>query len=164
MLTVHGDLAIANVYAPAMTSDDPAQAERRATFRSAFLEALECRCRALHASGLRVLLIGDLNIAPSALDSARQLQAGAAANLTLEPSPARRWLQRLLDPTAGPFRFVDTFRALHPHARGAYTCPPPPARSRSPAPAALASCHRARRSQLLPRGGGGGQAQLRLSH
>ena len=124
MLTVHGDLCVFNVYAPAITSEDPVQAERRAEFKAAFFEALEMRARSMLAAGLNVLIIGDLNVAPEAIDSARELQAGhsAAAAAAAAPRPSRQWLSRLLAPPAPTVPFVDAFRALHPHARGAYTC------------------------------------------
>ena len=98
MLTVHGDLAIFNVYCPAITcdaEDDPEKWQRRVEFKATFLAALEERSRSLLATGLRVLIIGDMNIAPERIDSARRMEAGAPAE-PLEPSPSRDWLAALL--------------------------------------------------------------------
>ena len=47
VLTVHGDLAVLNVYVPAVTSDDDEKRERRSEFKAAFLGALERRCQDL---------------------------------------------------------------------------------------------------------------------
>ena len=121
VVTVHGDLAVLNVYAPAVTSSDPAQAERRAEYKAAFFAALERRCRDLLADGLRVLAIGDFNVAPEPIDSARELEAGG--RFSPQGSPSRAWLQQLLRPTdAAAVPFVDAFRELHPQARHAYSC------------------------------------------
>ena len=128
VVTVIGDLAIVNVYVPAVTSDDPVQAEKRAEFKAAFLRALERRCTALLREGLRVLCLGDFNLTPAPIDSARELQdAAAAAGLSTRARPSREWLRALLKPPAaaleqGAPTFVDAFRALHPTAREAYTC------------------------------------------
>lgn len=125
VVTVIGDLAIVNVYVPAVTSDDPVQAEKRAQFKAAFLVALERRCKDFLYQGLRVLCIGDFNITPAPIDSARELEHSSAA-----PSPrswSREWLRAFTKPSAAALEqgapcFVDAFRALHPTAREAYTC------------------------------------------
>ena len=76
--TVHGDLAIVNVYVPAISAAEESEAfERRRAFKAAFLSALERRCAELLSQGLRVLVIGDFNIAPAPIDSAREMQASA---------------------------------------------------------------------------------------
>ncbi len=124
VITIHGDLAILNVYVPANSSDDPARQEERLAFKAAFLRALERRARSLLAEGLRVLIIGDFNIAPNRIDSARELQAQQPSGATR----SRVWLDELLHPrnnaNGGPPRtpFADCFRMLHPTAREAYTC------------------------------------------
>ena len=120
VVTVHGDLAICNAYVPANTSDDAAQQERRMTFKLAFLRALERRARRLLADGMRVLLLGDFNIAPERIDSARRMQSREAA---APPGPSTLWLHQLMRPSAdGRTPFADAFRVLHPTAREAYTC------------------------------------------
>ena len=43
VITIHGDLAIPNVYVPANSSDDPAQQEERLAFKAAFLRARRAR-------------------------------------------------------------------------------------------------------------------------
>lgn len=88
VITVHGDLAILNVYVPAVTSADPVQAARRAEYKAAFLSALERRCRSLMEEGLRVLAIGDFNVTPEPIDSARELEAAGRPGAH-EPSPSR---------------------------------------------------------------------------
>ena len=58
VITLHGDLAILNLYVPAVTGEAGSEAaERRAAFKHRFLRALEARCRGLRAAGLRVLAI-----------------------------------------------------------------------------------------------------------
>lgn len=126
VITVLGDLAIVNVYVPAVTSDDPLQAERRAEFKAAFLAALARRCTALLRQGLRVLCIGDFNITPAPIDSARELQ-DATGGPTARSRPSREWLRAFMRPPTAAIAqgapcFVDAFRALHPKARDAYTC------------------------------------------
>ncbi|KAL3928357.1 MAG: hypothetical protein SGPRY_002419 [Prymnesium sp.] len=119
LLTIHGDLAIFNIYAPALTSDEPAQVEQRGGLKADFFEALEARARAMVRGGLHVLLAGDFNIAPTPMDSAREQERRENGS---EPTGSRQWLSKLLKPPPPIPPFVDTFRALHPHARHAYTC------------------------------------------
>lgn len=123
VLTVHGDLAILNVYVPAVTSDDDEKRDRRTDFKAAFLRALERRCHQLLDEGLRVLVVGDMNITPARIDSAREMQEAP------EPSgshsrPWRTWLSQLLNPPldSGRTAFADCFRLLHPTQPRAYTC------------------------------------------
>jgi exodeoxyribonuclease III len=124
VLTVHGDLALLNVYVPAVTSDDDEKRERRAEFKAAFLRALERRCRTLLDEGLHVLIVGDMNLTPARIDSARELQAPPELDAV---RPGRQWLSQLLRPAAGSSScsgraaFVDCFRQLHPTER-VYTC------------------------------------------
>ena len=123
VVTVHSDLAIVNVYVPAVTSDDEDKAARRHEFKLAFLRALERRCDALLSEGLRVLVIGDMNVSPARIDSARESQQPPPP--PSQPlSPSRAWLRSLLRPPAGATqpKFADAFRVLHPLAAHQYTC------------------------------------------
>ena len=137
VITLHGDLAILNLYVPAVTGEAGSEAaERRAAFKQRFLRALEARCRGLRAAGLRVLAIGDFNIAPAAIDRAMEAARadeaehegrGAAGEGRVRPS--RAWLRALLrdggdgdgNGDGAPF-FGDCFRMLHPRKEGAYSC------------------------------------------
>ena len=109
VITVHGDLAIFNLYVPtlgkdASTEEEVAARHRREAFKLDLLRAVELRAAALRAAGHRVLLIGDFNIAPHAHDRATEAQhaggaggaGGAAASSGVPSSLSRRWLHRML--------------------------------------------------------------------
>jgi len=71
VITLHGDLALFNLYVPSLGggSSESEEAEEKARQREAFkldfLRAVELRAAALLAAGMRVLLLGDFNIAAS---------------------------------------------------------------------------------------------------
>ena len=145
VITLHGDLALFNLYVPSLGggSSESEEAEEKARQREAFkldfLRAVELRAAALLAAGMRVLLLGDFNIAPFAADRAKEGEAPQ----TGVSSRSRQWLQRLLLGRGGPDpappapgvrhgvghgagqgteQYADCFRLLHPSRQQAYTC------------------------------------------
>lgn len=116
-----GGFVLVTVYCPAVTSADEEEARIREAYKLDFLAAVEIRYRALLAGGRRVILCGDWNIAPAAIDTARA--ASALISATFLSNPSRAWLSRqLVDDGEERALLVDVFRRLHPDAKGAYTC------------------------------------------
>lgn len=124
-VTDHGAFILFNVYAPAVTSDDPAQAAERGRFKMRFFHALQRRWEGVVAAGRAVVVVGDLNVAPAPLD---------CPELRPEPEfygperPHRAWMRALLGNGAPPegmppprATFIDCFRACHPAREGAFT-------------------------------------------
>ena len=79
-----------------MTSSDEREAEARAEFKRDFLDAAAIRWSALRAAGRNVVLCGDWNVSPAAIDSAhapaRRSPAEDAAFVA--SNPGRAWLAR----------------------------------------------------------------------
>ena len=132
-----GVFVLVNVYVPAVTSADAEEAEARSAFKRDFLTAVEIRYRALLAAGRRVVMCGDWNIAPTALDTAHAppMTGPGAAEAFVRGNPSRAWLRRQLvgDDGAGSGfgldrteddrgRMIDVFRRRYPTLKGAYTC------------------------------------------
>jgi AP endonuclease-2 len=129
VITDHGAFVLYNVYAPAITSDDPAAAAARVAYKARFFAALEARWRGARADGRAVVVVGDLNVAPAAADTAEPGPPGAFYAGGGARGGARAWLRALLAPERAPAAgsaaavgFVDCFRAFHPGARRAFTC------------------------------------------
>ena len=157
VITLHGDLALFNLYVPSLggASSDSEEAEEKARQREAFkldfLRAVELRAAELLGAGMRVLLLGDFNVAPFAADRAKEGEAPRAG----AGSRSRQWVQRLLLGGGGPApapapalggawsgeacsggahwaepgeeepgtgQYADCFRLLHPTRQQAYTC------------------------------------------
>lgn len=112
VLTDHTHFVLINVYVPATS------VPTRAAFKLSFLHALSAKITALNNCGRHVILVGDLNICPSRIDSAER------ARLPPDPEwdhrPGRMWLSRLVTPPHGPL--IDGFRLSHPVQRDAFTC------------------------------------------
>ncbi len=85
----------------------------RLDFKFAFYEAFLARLNALRAAGRDLLFMGDLNVAHTEADVARPNEAIKGTGFLPEE---RAWLDRY-----AAEGYVDSFRALHPHAREAYT-------------------------------------------
>ena len=83
----------------------------------AFYELLEERARKLVASGVEVVILGDLNASPGRLDTWQP-----DADPLFDQRPHRVWLRRLIGLGDGPAGFVDLFRHFHPDQPAAYTC------------------------------------------
>ncbi|KAL6846698.1 hypothetical protein ACP4OV_024146 [Aristida adscensionis] len=99
IITDHGHFVLFNIYGPAVEEDDK---ERK-------------RWEHLLALGKRVLVVGDLNIAPASMDR-------CDAPPGFEKQMFREWLRSMLREHGGPF--FDAFRSKHPESclTGAYTC------------------------------------------
>ena len=98
MVVDFGVFVLVNVYVPAVTSADAEEAEARSAFKRDFLTAVEIRYRALLAAGRRVVMCGDWNIAPTALDTAHAppMTGPGAAEAFVRGNPSRAWLRRQL--------------------------------------------------------------------
>lgn len=83
--------------------------EYKLDFYSAFLEHVN----GLRARGQNVVFMGDLNVAHNEIDLARPEEAMKGTGFLPEE---RAWITRFID--GG---YVDTFRALNPDLRGAYS-------------------------------------------
>ncbi|KAL9275728.1 DNA-(apurinic or apyrimidinic site) endonuclease 2-like protein [Drosera capensis] len=112
MITDHGHFVLFNIYGPRADPDDA----ERIQFKSAFYKVLQKRWDFFQNHGRRIIVVGDLNIAPSAID-----RCDAAPDF--EKNEFRRWFRSLL--VKGGGCFLDVFREIHPERRDAYTCWPP---------------------------------------
>jgi exonuclease III len=98
VLVDFGAFVLFNLYVPAVTSSDEREAEARAEFKRDFLDAAAIRWSALRAAGRNVVLCGDWNVSPAAIDSAhapssaRRSPAEEAAFVA--SNPGRLWLAR----------------------------------------------------------------------
>ncbi|XP_057417185.1 DNA-(apurinic or apyrimidinic site) endonuclease 2 isoform X2 [Lotus japonicus] len=82
-------------------------------FSSSKIFTRSCRWETLLHQGRRIFVVGDLNIAPFAID---RCDAGP----DFENNEFRRWFKSMLIENEG--RFSDVFRAKHPNKTEAYTC------------------------------------------
>ncbi|EHA8588663.1 putative DNA-(apurinic or apyrimidinic site) lyase 2 [Cocos nucifera] len=78
-------------------------------------DLLKKRLESFLTQGKRVFVVGDLNIAPAAIDK-------CDAEPGFEKNMFRKWLRSLLQECRGPF--FDVFRSKHPERKEAYTCFP----------------------------------------
>ncbi|XP_020581465.1 DNA-(apurinic or apyrimidinic site) lyase 2 isoform X1 [Phalaenopsis equestris] len=109
IITDHGHFVLFNLYGPRADGDD----KERTHFKFLFYKLLQRRWESLLAHGRRVVVVGDLNIAPFAIDR-------CDAEAEFEKNTLRTWLRSMLKECGGPF--VDVFRSKHPCREGAYTC------------------------------------------
>ncbi|KAK3006640.1 hypothetical protein RJ639_016418 [Escallonia herrerae] len=116
IITDHGHFVsklavLFNIYGPRAECDDT----ERIQFKHTFFKILQRRWESLLHRGRRILVVGDLNIAPAAID---RCDAGS----DFEKNEFRKWFRSLLVENGGSF--FDVFRAKHPERREAYTCWP----------------------------------------
>ncbi|XP_065857130.1 DNA-(apurinic or apyrimidinic site) endonuclease 2 isoform X2 [Euphorbia lathyris] len=111
IITDHGHFVLFNIYGPRADSAD----SERIQFKAMFFKILQKRWESLLHHGRRIFVVGDLNIAPTALD---RCDPGP----DFEKNEFRRWFRSMLMESGGPF--FDVFRAKHPDRRDAYTCWP----------------------------------------
>ncbi|XP_077231152.1 endonuclease/exonuclease/phosphatase family protein [Tasmannia lanceolata] len=111
IITDHGHFVLFNLYGPRADADD----KERVQFKLMFFKILQKRWESLISQGRRVFVVGDLNIAPAAID---RCEAGP----DFEENMFRKWLRSLLTECGGPF--FDVFRSKHPQRKEAYTCWP----------------------------------------
>ena len=116
------------VYSPANRD------ESRDDFRLAFLKALDVRVRNLIALGKQVVLLGDLNVVRSEMDSSNVSETIRKSDMTMEEwlsTPSRRlfnhlvfdgWVQGERDEDRGESVLWDLCRCFHPTRQGMNTC------------------------------------------
>ncbi|XP_009147422.1 DNA-(apurinic or apyrimidinic site) lyase 2 isoform X1 [Brassica rapa] len=109
VITDHGHFVVFNVYGPRAVADDAERVE----FKHRFYDVLERRWECLLRQGRRVFVVGDLNIAPFAMD---RCEAGP----DFEKNEFRKWFRSLLVERGG--LFSDVFRSKHPGRKDAFTC------------------------------------------
>ncbi|MCL7049452.1 hypothetical protein MKW94_016253 [Papaver nudicaule] len=109
VITDHGHFVLFNIYGPRADHDD----KERTQFKLTFYKILQKRWEALLCQGKRVFIVGDLNIAPYAIDR-------CDADPKFEENQFRKWLRSLLVENGGPF--FDAFRSKHPDRAESYTC------------------------------------------
>ncbi|XP_075085893.1 DNA-(apurinic or apyrimidinic site) endonuclease 2 [Nicotiana tabacum] len=109
LITDHGHFVLFNIYGPRAVQDD----SDRIQFKLTFFKMLERRWECLLHQGRRIIIVGDLNIAPAAIDR-------CDAEPDFEKNEFRKWFRSLLLQNGG--RLLDVFRAKHPDRKGAYTC------------------------------------------
>lgn len=108
VMTDHGHFVLFNIYGPRAVSDDTERVE----FKQTFFKILQKRCEFLLSQGRRVCVVGDLNIAPAAVDSCNPKP-------DFDKNEFRRLFRSLLVENGGSF--YDVFRSKHPERREAYT-------------------------------------------
>ena len=104
----YGDLTLITSYFP-----NAGRKLERLDFKLAYYDAFLAHIERLRAEGRRVLFMGDLNVAHTEMDVARPAEAAKGSGFRPEE---RAFVDRLLEQG-----YVDTFRALHPDERDAYT-------------------------------------------
>ncbi|KAH1058764.1 hypothetical protein GYH30_003033 [Glycine max] len=109
IITDHTHFVLFNLYGPRAGGDDT----ERIQFKQKFYRILQKRWESLLHQGRRIFVVGDLNIAPFAID---RCDAGP----DFENNEFRKWFKSMLIENGG--RFSDVFRAKHPDRREAYTC------------------------------------------
>ncbi|KAJ0252239.1 DNA-(apurinic or apyrimidinic site) endonuclease 2 [Hirschfeldia incana] len=109
VITDHGHFVLFNVYGPRAVADDADRIE----FKHRFYDVLKRRWECLLRQGRRVFVVGDLNIAPFAMD---RCEAGP----DFEKNEFRKWFRSLLVERGGSFS--DVFRSKHPERKDAFTC------------------------------------------
>jgi exodeoxyribonuclease-3 len=108
LITTYPGFKLLNIYFPNGRRD-----LERLEFKLQFYADLLDYCDDLHARGERLVLCGDFNTAHQPIDLARPKQNAKTSGFMPEE---RVWIDHYL-----AHGFVDTFRALHPDAEGAYT-------------------------------------------
>lgn len=115
------------VYSPANSNG------QRDAFRYGFLCALECRVRNLIKIGKRVVLVGDLNVSRSEIDTAgagEELRKNGISHEDYVSTPNRRVFNQLLvggevvgerDEGREHPAMMDVVRDFHPERKGMYT-------------------------------------------
>ncbi|GAA6035991.1 hypothetical protein JCM8097_005203 [Rhodosporidiobolus ruineniae] len=109
-----GMFVIINLYCPNETNSD------RLVFKNHFNKMVDQRVRGLIKAGREVIVVGDLNICASDLDTAEPEQRARDRGLeNFTDHPPRKWLGEFTGPK-GPM--IDITRRLHPERVGMFTC------------------------------------------
>ncbi|KAL8137833.1 hypothetical protein V2J09_003834 [Rumex salicifolius] len=98
IITDHGNFVLFNIYGPRADPDD----EERIRFKTTFYKK---RWELLQQQERRIIVVGDLNIAPSAID---RCEAGP----DFEQNEFRKWFRSILVKYGGTF--FDVFKEKHP--------------------------------------------------
>ncbi|GAA6055549.1 hypothetical protein JCM3770_006781 [Rhodotorula araucariae] len=109
-----GMFVLINLYCPNETNSD------RLLFKNNFNTMVDRRVRGLVRAGREVIVVGDLNICASDLDTAEPDQRARDQGLErFTDHPPRAWLSHF---TGEDGVMVDITRRLHPERRGMFTC------------------------------------------
>ncbi|TNY23190.1 Endonuclease/exonuclease/phosphatase [Rhodotorula diobovata] len=109
-----GMFVLINLYCPNETNSD------RLEFKLNFNRMVDRRVRGLVRAGREVIVVGDLNICASDLDTAEPEKRARESGLeAFTDHPARRWLN---DFTGENGVMIDITRRLHPERTGMFTC------------------------------------------
>ncbi|KAL9245641.1 hypothetical protein vseg_019266 [Gypsophila vaccaria] len=108
VITDHGHFVLFNVYGPRADPDDV----ERVQFKANFYKIMQKRWELLQQEKRRIIVVGDLNIAPFAID---RCDAGP----DFEKNEFRIWLRSMFVKNGGSF--LDVFRQKHPERKDAYT-------------------------------------------
>ncbi|BGP28557.1 Class II abasic (AP) endonuclease [Rhodotorula toruloides] len=109
-----GMFVLINLYCPNETNSD------RLVFKNNFNTLVDRRVRNLIKLGREVIVVGDLNICASDLDTAEPEQRARDSGLeNFTDHPPRAWLGAFTGPN-GPM--IDITRRLHPDRQGMFTC------------------------------------------
>ncbi|GAA5922359.1 hypothetical protein JCM1841_003082 [Sporobolomyces salmonicolor] len=109
-----GMFVLINLYCPNETND------LRLVFKNNFNKMVDKRVRGLIKAGREVIVVGDLNICASDLDTAEPEQRAKNQGLeTFTDHPPRKWLKEFTGPS-GPM--IDITRRFHPDRQGMFTC------------------------------------------
>ncbi|CAM8905176.1 unnamed protein product [Rhodiola kirilowii] len=109
VVTDHGHFVLFNLYGPRAGCDDT----ERIQFKMTFYKVLQKRWEVFSRHGRKIIVVGDLNIAPAAIDRCE-------ADPDFEKNEFRKWLRSLFVENGGSF--YDVFRSKHPDRPEAYTC------------------------------------------
>ena len=111
LLARWGGVTLVNGYFP--NGNGKERDNSRIPFKLAFYRAVFDKLQPAFAAGAPLLVLGDFNTAPAAIDLARPKDNEKTSGFTpIERAEVRRWLD------AG---WVDTFRHFHPGQTGAYS-------------------------------------------
>ncbi|XP_074304465.1 DNA-(apurinic or apyrimidinic site) endonuclease 2 [Silene latifolia] len=108
VITDHGHFVLFNVYGPRADPDDV----ERVQFKADFYKIMQKRWELLQQEKRRIIVVGDLNIAPFAID---RCDAGP----DFEKNEFRIWLRSMFLDSGGSF--LDIFRQKHPERKDAFT-------------------------------------------
>ncbi|GJN92091.1 hypothetical protein Rhopal_005120-T1 [Rhodotorula paludigena] len=109
-----GLFVLINLYCPNETNSD------RLVYKNNFNTMVDRRVRGLIRAGRQVIVVGDLNICASDLDTAEPDQRARDQGLeSFTDHPPRAWLSQFTGPD-GPM--IDITRRLHPDRKGMFTC------------------------------------------
>ncbi|BGP12455.1 hypothetical protein JCM10213_006979 [Rhodosporidiobolus nylandii] len=112
-----GLFVLINLYCPNETNED------RLVFKNNFNTLVDRRVRGLIKAGRQVIVVGDLNICASDLDTAEPEQRARDRGLeSFTDHPPRKWLGEFTDNGGKNGVMIDITRYLQPERQGMFTC------------------------------------------